>query len=620
MGFLQRFLSLGSKKNKKRRAPLEPCPTGTTQASNSGDRRKEEHDSEAAASRLLRSSSSHFAVVSEVDYASLPPIPHPINSLQVTPRGSPSRAASVQSRRTFTVKVHDRQVLARTEFPNANPPLDTPKRTSKSPGRRRIIPPITPRDKNRLHTLRQDPSVASLLDMYDAHGHLDSKVFSNTPPADPEKEKDGRTQVKRSGSTLRQLLGNPEPGTRNSTTEGDISWAERFLQEDDIPYDAQEAPTPTSTNSSFGFETPQDAIFDDEYNVHLQSDEASLDDAPVKADTAFTFDDDPSLNESEFYPAISSMEVELSTATVDTVDLPTDYLSTPHRAAEVFGFLLDKDKDKRRSHAADDRPLPALPTSADSSTDSISPYRDTNHLHPATPPFDDSPSKNTAADHSGSVEAPSSAGSLLHDPPLAATIIMNRTPVLTATAVLKEGPRVPPSRIPRGPRGPVPAAHDMLADAPDARTVFRTSTNASAHANLATAIGLGPRKATQRSGSYGSSDDTRASRFADGALVTPVSMKPARIRAPLTDDTKENGHFASLADLSQTTPLLKTRLPVTPARSRALFDPPHGATPSPASSSELSPIAAQMMANLRKQRSRAGSRKKNRLAEVTTYS
>jgi hypothetical protein len=69
--------------------------------------------------------------------------------------------------------------------------------------------------------------------MYNNQGHLDSKVFSNTPPAhEKESSRDGRAQVKRGGSTLRQLLGNPDSSHRASTTEGDISWAEAFLRYD----------------------------------------------------------------------------------------------------------------------------------------------------------------------------------------------------------------------------------------------------------------------------------------------------------------------------------------------------------------------------------------------------
>ena len=98
-------------------------------------------------------------------------------------------------------------------------------------------PTITPRDQNRLLRLRQDPSVVSLLNMYDSYGCLDNKVFSNSPVKDGQSEEDqvyavGRPQHQRRGSTLRQLMGKPESEAQpnSSRSEGEISWAERFLQ------------------------------------------------------------------------------------------------------------------------------------------------------------------------------------------------------------------------------------------------------------------------------------------------------------------------------------------------------------------------------------------------------
>lgn len=82
---------------------------------------------------------------------------------------------------------------------------------------------------------------------------------------------------------------------------------------------------------------------------------------------------------------------------------------------------------------------------------------------------------------------------------------------------------------------------------------------------------------------------------------------------------------------------LKSRLPVTPARSRAIFDAEMtpGDAPSPASSSELSPVAQQMMADLRETKRRGfvrfgeisemgsspgggGEKKRNRFVNVIT--
>ena len=85
--------------------------------------------------------------------------------------------------------------------------------------------------------LRQDPSVASLLDIYDNEGRLDRNAFSNTPSAnEKELSKVGRAQLKRGGSTLRQLLGNPESTSCTGSTEGDISWAEGFLRYDPFAF------------------------------------------------------------------------------------------------------------------------------------------------------------------------------------------------------------------------------------------------------------------------------------------------------------------------------------------------------------------------------------------------
>lgn len=82
--------------------------------------------------------------------------------------------------------------------------------------------------------------------MYDNNGRLDNKAFSNSPAetdraVDAEKQEketekellraEGRAQVKRSGSTLRQLLGEPAGNSKaGDLFEGDISWAERHIE------------------------------------------------------------------------------------------------------------------------------------------------------------------------------------------------------------------------------------------------------------------------------------------------------------------------------------------------------------------------------------------------------
>ena len=172
----------------------------------------------------------------------------------ICPTPEPQRGPTPPPRTTYVVKVYERTIISRTEFPNAIPNLVTPTRerpksvplpttdpnapdnepTGPSTTKR---PTITPRDQNRLMRLRQDPSVVSLLNMYDFNGQLDNRVFSNTPAKSSIGDEEqvytvGRPQHQRRGSTLRQLMGKPglEPQPNSSRSEGEISWAERFLQ------------------------------------------------------------------------------------------------------------------------------------------------------------------------------------------------------------------------------------------------------------------------------------------------------------------------------------------------------------------------------------------------------
>ena len=237
MGFLKRMFSIGGKKAKKRPPIVHNVTMDPKLQAIS-----EEEEHEATVGRLLRSSSARFAVVSELDYTSLPPLrmfitilvdviidpiplAHPIDNVIQTPATSTSSIASssISQRGTYSVTVHRRTQHALTEFPNANRNLDDELKTPKRHAHSNV------KDNCHLLGLRSDPSVASLLDMYDEHGRIPPKAFSNSPPS-PQKE--GRAQVKRNGSTLRQLLGDPSclnSKDVNDASEGDISWAERFL-------------------------------------------------------------------------------------------------------------------------------------------------------------------------------------------------------------------------------------------------------------------------------------------------------------------------------------------------------------------------------------------------------
>ncbi|TBU37514.1 hypothetical protein BD309DRAFT_611109 [Dichomitus squalens] len=378
MGFFKRFLSLGSSKSRKNKKK-QRAAHAIVDAEGRMLTQRPAQDADSNANRLLRSSSTKFSVMSAIDYTQLPPmppLPHSMNDLLATPPLTPSPSLvtvattpGLSRSGTYLVKVHGRTTHSRTEFPRANPPASPTKAHKKQvsstsepaehdtsddedyvdPEQQPRLKAVnfTPKDTSRLYKLRRDPSVASLLDLYDDHGCLDSNAFANSPPspAPIHDVSEGREPRPRTGSTLRQLLGEPAFAV-NNTTEGDISWAERFLDEqlgDDSPL-----PSPITPQ----LETPKDALFTDA----LSEPRIATADA-----TLSSLDPDSSMN----YPAISSMEVEVSEENVRDVPvievipvskplLPDP--KTPQRASEVFGFL-----SRRNTLTIKERDLPPLP-------------------------------------------------------------------------------------------------------------------------------------------------------------------------------------------------------------------------------------------------------------------
>ncbi|KAJ7612513.1 hypothetical protein DFH06DRAFT_1484905 [Mycena polygramma] len=544
---LKRFFSIGGRKNKntkKRAQVVHNVPTSLQPIAEVGQLADE--SGELVANQLLRSSSARYAVVNEVDYTSLPPLPHPINRVLNTPASSTvslaSAATSISStsRGTYTVTVHHRKHHSHTEFPNANRDyLDEP----------------TQRNNSQLLGLRSDPSVASLLDLYDEHGRLPAATFSNSPP------KEGRAQVQRNGSTLRQLLGNPSPSV-NSRGEGDISWAERFLAE-------TESIASRSSTSSLGLATPDtDSHFP---GTPLQP----------KADNSVTDDLSSCMSEN---PAISSLEVELSDIS-ETPPRPihnSPYAvqdpQTPQRASQVFGFLTDK----RRSRVAEDdeRSLPELPSAFSSPSDEDSPPargRSRSHF-----------SSDSSADSIEPV-APLPVSPVetqvrpLEDTTVRAAndvhIIMAHGPtkvIVTAPTPSFHHDNVAPTRVPRGPRSHPrqrPARHvhtrDSFTAIPSRRHVSRSSTR-SMSSSLAERVEPPP----------------------------PVKADKGKRRSILAMFEKEN-HLSA-----------KQELPRTPIRAGSISrpfhrTPSHRAPASPASSLELSTAGQQLMVDLRQQRLKA---------------
>ncbi|KAJ7890563.1 hypothetical protein B0H14DRAFT_1109601, partial [Mycena olivaceomarginata] len=418
-----------------------------------------EADDSFGATELLRSSSARYAVANEVDYSSLPPLrecyicwrvfqltfellAHPINHVLPTSStvslASAATSISSTSRGTYTVTVHGRKHHTRTEFPNANRDLDDePTRNNNS----------------QLLRLHSDPSVASLLSLYDEHGRLPARAFSNSPP------KEGRAQVQRSGSTLRQLLGNPASSVNScddaGALEGDISWAERFLGE---------TASMISSTSSRGLGTPDtDSHFP---HTPLQSNPRQL----IRHRARFS----SSMQEN---PAISSLEVELSDLS-DLAETPprpshnSPYAvpdpKTPQRASQVFGFLTDK----RRSRAPEDdeRSLPELPSTFSSPSDEGSPPvldRSRSHFSsdssadsiepPAPAPVPFTPVDTQFRFRPTHTDAPTvKAANDVH-------IIMAHGPtkvIVTAPTPSYHHDNTAPTRIPRGPARASPTTHE----------------------------------------------------------------------------------------------------------------------------------------------------------------
>ncbi|KAG2364841.1 hypothetical protein BDR07DRAFT_731071 [Suillus spraguei] len=364
MGFLKKFFSIGSKKSKKRESThhdLESLPSVPT-----GAQPTREEDAEAAVSRLLRSSSARFPVESGSNYASLPPLPHPINNVLPAPAASTATLNSVSQRSSYTVTVHGRTVHSRTEFPNAYPPMDglvTPRRNLNDSARRRSKSvPITPRDQNRLLRLRQDPSVASLLNVYDENGCLDSHVFSNTPPV---AGKEGPLRRRRTGSTFRQLLANPS--SPELCDNSDIEWAESVLCETGD----------NSRASSPELETPRDPLF---MSSHFNHADYSI--------TLSTECDTSVPNQ----PTFSSLDVEPSASTEITrhvhVNSPYGNPLSHQRASQIFGFLADKKKisEERPSRLPTRKVTPPLHIMLDlASSDVQPPSAILNYMNPSIP-------------------------------------------------------------------------------------------------------------------------------------------------------------------------------------------------------------------------------------------
>ncbi|KAK0217838.1 hypothetical protein IW262DRAFT_1463158 [Armillaria fumosa] len=621
MGFLRRILSLGGRKGKKTRRYDDIQDPGELDFRY---RPQTEEESEAAANHLLRSSSARFAAVAEMDYQSLSPLPHPIDEVLRTPTESTCSldSGSLARHGTYSVTVYPRERHTGSSGYKSTEEHVTPRAGHSN---------HTPPEDSQIHRLRSDPSVASLLELYDKNGCIPARAFADSPPSPQSQSsppREGRAQCRRSGSTLRQLLGSPVPkGSDSETFEGDISWAERFLDERDTAF---------SSASSLSIQTPI---------LPLEFGSPS---ARVYAEPKHPLDHDRSVAISD-NPTFSSMEVELSVATDAisaseySIEQPKPYErsnpSTPQRASQVFDFLADRQRSHSSPFSSTERPLPAIPSANSSPSGKSSVHRpscsqfsdssyDAISLSSCNPPV---PSAGHDAPNRGrplsASFGPSSLGKRYRSaspapPPTPVKSSRHRPSRYTPT------PALPPLVYGESSQYMAPKSHidDMQSTTTKSGKVKVIMTNPKTLIVTAPTpstnnmerppsrpIG-GPRfkkaripaRATllDRSNSQGSTSDhftALPTRHRKVRRVSPSSAGSAR--------QKENGTVA-LSTLTA-----KAELSFTPVRShskslfRAAVTSGAYATsddmvPSPASSTELSPVGKQVMMEVRKQRMR----------------
>ncbi|KAG1907833.1 uncharacterized protein F5891DRAFT_1135561 [Suillus fuscotomentosus] len=599
MGFLKKFFSIGSKKSKRQELAHHDLESLASIPKHLQPTREE--DAEVAVSRLLRSSSARFPVESALNYASLPPLPHPINDVLPAPNASTATLGSVSKRSSYTVTVHGRTVHSRTEFPNAYPPMDsfaTPRRNlNDSPRRRSKSVPITPRDQNRLLRLRQDPSVASLLNVYDDNGCLDSHVFSNTPPVAGGR---GPLRRRRTGSTFRQLLTNPSGPELYDNS--DIEWAESVLCETND----------NSCASSLELKTPREPLF---MSSHLNHAHHNI--------TLSTEGDTSVPNQ----PTFSSLDVELSASTETTCHVNSPYGNpmSHQRASQIFGFLADRKKvsEERPSKLPTRKVTPPLHIMLDLASNNVQPPLSDTH----------SP-ESTHAETTSQLVFPSSQ--FMHVAPAldelphhivhseSEPVIINHTGRSSSSGQSSQGPRGPRAftKIPsRSKSNPSPWLQDDLqplpgikAESTSSRPAFGEKLNGDVRYPGFTAVVSGDAaslipassrpRSSQRSKIIDRNHNSQVPIFAcNGSLHDAFANVPSLAKDKSQVEVFSSAHMPwhdKENDMVSQLPQPKT--PLRPLG----FRPPYlQDKPSPASSSELSPTGKQIMTNLRYQRMQA---------------
>ncbi|KAI0653279.1 hypothetical protein C8Q70DRAFT_1037244 [Cubamyces menziesii] len=423
-------------------------------------------------------------------------------------------------------------------------------------------------------------------------------------------------------------------------------------------------------SSPASLETPKDALFSNDLSAPRVA----------AADATFSsFDAESSAN----YPVISSMEVEVSGTEEDfpleVAPMPKPVIEpkTPQRASEVFGFL-----NRRNTVTVKERELPELPQDT-AALDSGAPCEDNHNTDPRdtflNPSHDATHSANTS--HSASNTSSDTPSHFSHAQIHTATMTKLKSAFASSTLSLNllqssddaiqtehtiepdtgavtsavptapvqaihqhtgsssssgNSSRLPPSRIPRGPRprphssykneDTVPCQQQTASDVTSGPLNIDNGAGPSAAALSRSAKREALSSIPQRQHRRITSRSSTKSKDHEDAHVANVLKTPG----PSTSYTRKRSTKPEL--LAQTHGKENTPSPpraspktsgaaafgnaanglgfATPARARTVAErvldredmqPP----PSPASSSELSPVAQDMMHNLRQQRMRA---------------
>jgi len=194
-------------------------------------------------------------------------------------------------------------------------------------------------------------------------------------------------------------------------------------------------------------------------------------------------------------------------------------------------------------------------------------------------------------------------------------VIMTGPTRVIVTAPTPSANREGPSRLPRGPRAPPRKSSSGSVKRRRSALVELSNSSSNPHStsDLFTAIPLRRRSQTHR---RGSSQTSVGSFTRDERLDYPPKNSNTDIISPSESQRKENQLVFSVRDELPSTPLRSdtnsSRSLLRSVVEHAMFRPPIGMTPSPASSSEMSPVGREIMMNVRQQRMKARGAERER--------